>query len=310
MLYDIFISYSHRDNLAQREEDGWVDSFHLELNRYLTRHLGRYPRIWRDKTKMKGNYRITEAILKNIKESLIFLPILSPNFLNSQWCPRELQAFHEGIEDPEAMETPIFPVVVTPINKRPAEIDENFAKYEFFIRNENQEVIALIDPSLKDDKDNFKRLISSLAFEISEYIKKIEENQPGTPADINPTAAEIISKGPKIYLPEPSPDLWKQFENIKRDLKERRDLGQIDFDIVPENLDPLRKPSRAGDFQQKVREDMKNCSIAVHLIGDENSQFPRGSEVSYLHLQTDVAAERDGTADFKRLIWLPKRMIK
>jgi len=44
------------------------------------------------------------------------------------------------------------------------------------------------------------------------------------------------------------------------------------------------------------------------LIGRRPNNFPPESRQSYLHLETEVAAERDGQTNFNRLVWIPRNL--
>jgi hypothetical protein len=107
--------------------------------------------------------------------------------------------------------------------------------------------------------------------------------------------------GPCIYLAEPSPDLWDQYEDIRRDLVQRGNA------FIPTELNgQAPKPQSADLYRQSVRDEVAKCRLAVNLIGKSSNGYPRLSELSYQQLQMEVAAERDVHPDYKRLIWLPK----
>ena len=317
MQYDIFISYSHKDNIAGEEEDGWVDSFHKGLYKYLTGHLGRTAEIWRDRTKMKGNYRLNPAVYDNLDQTLILIPILSPNFLNSEWCPKELSHFCAQNKKFEAMGTRVFPVVKRPFETTPPEIGDNLLN-EFFTRDEYGEEWREIDPAFGGEyKNKFFLKISDLARDIADFIKQIEQNAaPPVEVGVEPQAAiepAIVEAPaedlPVIYLAEPSPDLIEQYNDIKRDLEQRRDLGQLKFNFLPLDLTPNpRKPPRAELYIEKIRGDLQKARLAVHLIGKEYDGFPQRSDKSYLQIQTEVSAARDGSANFDRLVWIPRNI--
>src|ERR1044072_7566482 len=94
-MYDVFISYAHNDNMAPRGQYGWVDNFHIALYNYLTERLGkgRRAKIWRDRTELQGNSLLDEALANNVNNSLIFIPIISENYLASEYCREELRTF-------------------------------------------------------------------------------------------------------------------------------------------------------------------------------------------------------------------------
>lgn len=318
MPFDIFISYSHRDNfLAQKEEYGWVDSFHIALRQYLTGKLGRDARIWRDATEMRGNYDLNQALSGNVEKSLIFLPILSPNYLNSKYCLEELNTFCSQADVFQGIETRIFPIVKSPIENPPSEIKGNLRKFAFFNSDDFGKPTIEIDPSFGEKSRNeFNQKIADLAREIAEFIESIEDDTPNqsniTDVKKEPSA-DSGEKVPIIYLAEPSLDLFDKYLEIKRDLEERKNQGKIKFEFLPRELPQestqiAERTDEAEDYRQKVRKDIEQSRLTVHLIGKRPNNFPPESRQSYLHLETEAAALRDGQADFNRLVWIPRNL--
>src|SRR5262245_22118826 len=128
MAYDIFISYSHRDNLVREgKRYGWVDRFHIALRQNLAEFLGREPDIFRD-IKIDGYQRLTPAVYDSLENSLLLIPILSPNFVTSKWCPDELKYFCGKKMNGLDSLAQVFPVVKTPIDKVPDELADNLLK--------------------------------------------------------------------------------------------------------------------------------------------------------------------------------------
>jgi hypothetical protein len=95
--YDLFISYSHRDNGGGRGE-GLVDRFHELLRERLSVYLGREPRIWRDVKKLDGGDYFDDEIARGVRQSRAFLIIVSPSYLRSEYCAQELDCFTQAAE--------------------------------------------------------------------------------------------------------------------------------------------------------------------------------------------------------------------
>src|SRR5260370_42360104 len=91
--YEVFISYAHRDNTPPPgRQQGWVTKFDEFLEHFLTEWLGKEPRIWRDNM-IRGSDVITDTIFIPLPRVAVMLTIVSPNYLGSQWCATELDAF-------------------------------------------------------------------------------------------------------------------------------------------------------------------------------------------------------------------------
>lgn len=118
--YDIFISYGHVDDEDPAGDvRGWVDLLVERLPGVAVGYLGYRPRIWRDERSLRGNDLLRAAIGEGVSRSLLLVPILSPRYVLSDWCRRELDAFCAAAAPTAAGVEPyrsrIFKVVKTPL---------------------------------------------------------------------------------------------------------------------------------------------------------------------------------------------------
>src|SRR5262249_22853585 len=95
--YDIFISYGHLDDEDPAGDvKGWVDLLVDELPRLISSSLGYLPKVWRDQRNLSGDALLTAAIEEGITNSLLFVPIVTPRYVTSDWCLRELETFSKN----------------------------------------------------------------------------------------------------------------------------------------------------------------------------------------------------------------------
>jgi len=84
--YDLFLSYSSRDA-------AWVRQFHDDLitdvNRFADHDI--FPFL--DQTRLQPGFVWDDKLLAAANNSAILLPILSPRFLSSDYCQKEINAF-------------------------------------------------------------------------------------------------------------------------------------------------------------------------------------------------------------------------
>ena len=299
MKYDVFISYSHVDNEKLYDQQyGWIDWFCKALTINLKGNLGRKPNIFRDNTSIEGYQKIPDEVSSAIADSLLFIPILSPSFLTSDYCPQEVEQFFNHRMDPPNDKFKIVPVVRRQDDERPLpkQITDIKRKYCFYEHAGPEEQIFYLDPEQgRESRQKFLEKIEQLAYDLAKYIKKFDPNA-GNEVSSPPDA----SSTPCIYLAEPTPDLWDDYENIARDLRQR---GRL---FLPAELDkdaPRIKP--VAEFVQKVKKDMDRCNVSVSLIGAKTNGYPKGSDFTYHELQMKIAAERNLDPNFKRLVWLP-----
>jgi hypothetical protein len=126
--YDVFISYTHRDDRPlSREEEGWISSFHYSFNTRLGQLLGREPKIWRD-NKLQGNDEFSDEIIAKLPKAKVLLTVISPSYLGSGLCLKELHGFLDAAESNLGIhvsnKSRIFKIVKTfvPYKQHPEEI--------------------------------------------------------------------------------------------------------------------------------------------------------------------------------------------
>src|SRR6185436_12960003 len=92
--YDIFISYGHLDDEDPGGDvKGWVDLLVERLPRLISSSLGYVPTIWRDQRSLTGDALLTAAIEEGISNSLLFIPIVTPRYVQSDGCLGKAEAF-------------------------------------------------------------------------------------------------------------------------------------------------------------------------------------------------------------------------
>ena len=95
---DVFISYSHIDNQSLGDErGGWVDIFHEHLQNFVNVHLGKRAKVWRDK-RLSGAETFSSEIEQQLRSSAVLVSVLSPGYMQSTWCNRELMGFTENAQ--------------------------------------------------------------------------------------------------------------------------------------------------------------------------------------------------------------------
>jgi hypothetical protein len=88
---DVFISYAHIDNQPMLAgNDGWVTVFHEALHQLLSRFKGGEVRIWRDE-KLRGNDVFSAEIMDQFPKTATLVSVLTPRYLKSPWCTKEIQ---------------------------------------------------------------------------------------------------------------------------------------------------------------------------------------------------------------------------
>lgn len=98
-MNDVFISYAHIDDQALTEgQKGWITQFHRILEVRLGQLLGEKPTIWRDQ-KLQGSDVFDDKIVNAFREAKVMVSIMSPRYMKSEWCLKELNEFYKAASD-------------------------------------------------------------------------------------------------------------------------------------------------------------------------------------------------------------------
>lgn len=84
--HDIFISFSHTDNLAREGANGWIDRFREELEIWLIRRALKDLSIWWDKEKLRGNTNFDARIEDCLSKTALLVVVHSRNYCPSDYC--------------------------------------------------------------------------------------------------------------------------------------------------------------------------------------------------------------------------------
>ncbi len=169
---DVFISYAHIDNRTlSKERTGWIALLHQALKMRLGQLMGEEPSIWRD-PKLQGNDRFDDEIAGMVTKAATMVSVLTPRYLKSDWCRKEVSTFISTAEKSEGLflnnKSRIFKVVKTPtpIEDLPAEL-QPLLGYEFFeIDTETQrpsEFNPVYNPKIEPD---YMAKMDDLAYDI------------------------------------------------------------------------------------------------------------------------------------------------
>lgn len=304
---DAFISYAHIDNEPiSAGQKGWVTQFHATLQTMLSQRLGERARIWRD-DKLAGHDIFSDEIVKQFTKTAVLVSILSPRYLRSEWCTRELREFCAAAERGGRLgatnKSRVFKVVKTPVDPAALLPDAMQATlgYEFF--EEDNGAPRELDPAFGDEaRQEFLSRISRLAWSLAQSLQQLRALDPASGADpTNPavgnTAPFTAPARPAVYLAHCGRDLNEVREQLATELRMHghevlptQPLPQSEELLVPE-LDAL----------------LARCAVSVHLVGRSVGPVPDGpSGRSLAMLQNDRAAQRCEDSTLKRIIWLPE----
>ena len=268
---DLFISYARIDNQSVNlEHDGWVSVFHKALEIRLSQLRGERPKIWRD-LKMQGNDYLDDTIFRAVSNTALLISILSPRYVKSEWCMRELKSFCEVATSTDGLrvgnsKARLFKVIKThlPLEQQPLEF-ESLIGYDFFEFDEagrTQEFDKVYSSELGQ---KFYSKLNDLACDIHNTLEILEATSVKESQDSSPSKIEKMTIGEEsaktlIYLAETTYDLHDARDKI------HRELTMAGYQVLPTQPLPL-----TPDFSQRVQENLIQCSMSIHLVS------PRGN---------------------------------
>ncbi len=292
----LFISYAHIDNQPlTSEEQGWISRFHKSLESALSMRLGAPAKIWRDE-KLRGNDVFAEEIVEQFPRTALLVSVLTPRYVNSAWCTREVREFCERAEQTGGVvvenKARIFKVIKTPVDTEAAlpEVMKNVLGYEFFIV-EDGAPLELDSAYGEKFAQDYNRKVVKLGWDVAQLLKKLAtDTRSSAPAPATPATAK-----PTIYLAECSYDRREAREMLEGDLRLHG------YTILPDQT----LPREEAEYVAAVERLLARCALSIHLVGESYGAVPDGpSQKSLVVLQNEVAVRRSKSAALPRVIWL------
>ncbi len=287
---DIFISYAHDDDLPLMEGDkGWVSEFHQTLEALVRQISGDDIHIWRD-PKLQGNDFFADTLEDALPRTAVLVSIVSPRYLKSEWCLRELTCFYQGAQTGGGLrvadKSRIFKVVKTqiPREQQPTPLGELLG-YEFYrIDPSSGKPVEFRKELGPEAQQNYIAKLYDTAYEITDLLAKLRSEafqEQSTPLTT-------------VYLAETTSDLRDERERIKTELR------QQGYTVLPD--EPL--PLNGDGFREAVAAHLERSALSIHLVGARPGMVPEDERRSAVRLQNDVAARFSAERGLRRIIWI------
>lgn len=299
---DLFISYAHIDNKpVAAEKSGWISRFHASLDTLLSKRLGKSVTIWRD-DKLQGNDRFADEIVTQFQHTAVLVSVLTPRYLKSEWCQKEVNAFCERADDGDGLyvdqKARVFKIVKSPVDcqSQLPPVMQELLGYEFFTF-EDGVPMELDDVYGEKYGQYFLRKVNKLAFEISELLKSLEKKTvSGSPSNgVEAESLPAAKEKPVVYLAECSFDMKDTREMLETE------LHCLGYQVLPDRVLPREEAA----YEAAVSEMLSQCAVSVHLIGNYYGAVADGpGDKSMAVLQNEQAAKASVESGLKRLIWI------
>lgn len=284
---DVFISFSHMDNERISERfDGWITRFHKKLATLLSTRLGSEVKIWRDPRLGDGQV-LENEIITQLQQSAIMLSVISPRYLKSEWCTREMTAFCEHAQRSGGLvvgsQQRLIPIVKTPVEGPLPPIMKEVLFRDFFSLEDG--VAVEFDEAYGEKYgEAFLRQVLQLAVHLKAALEALRGNSSTAP------------QKPVVYLAECSHDRKRDRELIGGELL------RLGYTVLPDR----RLPSDEDECIAAVDDMLSRSALSIHLVGTGYGAVPDGpSGKSVTVHQNERAVARAKGGGLKRLIGLP-----
>lgn len=291
MPHIIFLSYAHDDNQVPRPEfTGWVDFFDQMLTIEL-RERALDCKLWRDRRDIDPIAFFDDKILNAVRESKILVAVVSPLYVDRNYCLDELVAFVESHGNgigPSGAES-ILKVVKRdlPEERQPEAIRRKTGVAFFRIDQERKEEVPFYEGYGQHQDKEYWGAIRRIGASIEKHLARSPQ----------PTPAPSVEAG-TIFLAITSAGLAGKWDDL------RNELESNGYRVAPGHHS---LPTQDDDATLAIEAGLKDACLSVHLIGETAGFQPDGADEPVVHKQFAAAADRQaGNTRWKRIVWLPK----
>ncbi|WP_428663018.1 toll/interleukin-1 receptor domain-containing protein [Runella sp.] len=308
--YDIFISYAHLDNMRMPgQEYGWIELFYQSLNIKLAQRVGKMNavKIWWDTEKLNGTKLFDKSIEDGIQNSALFISLISPGYLQSEYCKKEMNLFYtkSSAEKTGISVGDTTRMIKVLLNNIPhTQLPNQFGRATGFPFYKSEDKDDLGDPldytdptftqQLKDLRDSLVHIFEMFPREQSK-VSFITGSNLAVDDTLQPTAAPLDNPTPKngltLYFGEVSDSLRTA---RKRTMTE---LEKIGFSIIT-NIPP---PDEVSAHEQKLLQILPKADLAIHLLDQFPGRDIDGTDTWYPKKQVELSLQLSPA----KLLWVP-----
>jgi hypothetical protein len=235
---DIFLSYAHGDDPM------WIRAFEQALAKAVRERLGHDIRVWQDTKQLRVGLDWQEEIDAAIANTAAFLVVLSPSYMTSDWCSRELTRFLGQDGSLDAVKVGNLCRLLK-IVKIPWENDDHEA---FLPRQQHVKFFQ---------KTNGPEEYTEFAYASDGFVRALQE----IAASIAALLRTMRRRLHKVYVASPADDVVDAWQRV------RAQLGDDQYDVRPEGR------LNAGYDDKVLLRDIESAVLTVHLLGPAYDAF-------------------------------------
>ena len=297
---DVLLNYAAiDDHPLQDGKPGWVSQLHRNLEVRMEQLSGERFNITR-LPETSVTPALEGELLEHVPQAKTMISVVSPPFVNSALCRREVENFRNGAEQAGGLwvedKARLLKVLKTAVSEQqmPPQLQDIFSPlfgFEFFELDAETGRVREFDetfgPALKQ---RFFERVYDLAYDACQVLTTLKQMQASGISPLEPCPHRQW-----VYLATTTSDVQDERDRIRRELLER---GHV---VLPDA--PL--PMLTRDVESTVQQCLEKCTIAVHLLGRHYGVTPEDSSESIPALQLRATANRAERQDLQRLVWMP-----
>jgi hypothetical protein len=322
--YDIYISYSDVDNKPAflLSDEGWVDVFCKKLDAALNLKIGSPGalKIWRDTR--SDRHDLDDKSLNALKKSAVFLALVSPAYLSSDVCRKELKTFSYdplgafSIPTRVVYEPRLFKLLLNkiPDDSWPLDIRNiEMVAYRFY----DESILFSRVSSASDPRGEFfDKQLGELADEIYKTLQSLRGDSPLI-ARLSRSGTEMDQPSARISQPPIMTDLddtWKSSLTTKQSsvvfISYRREAtgpyARLFYNLLAERLGKenvfldVINIKGGDDFVKVIKREAASCSALIELIHkdwldakDEEGRRRLDDPEDFVRLEISIALGRN-----------------
>lgn len=279
--HDLFVSYAHVDDaLLPGANEGWVSVLVGFLETRLSQRLGRSDAysLWMDH-EVLGVHPLTPQILDKVQRTALLIVVLSPGYLASAWCQRELSTFL-GVVD-ERKSGRVLVVEREPVDERelPQEL-KDLKGFRFWVKDRTHKAPRILGSPRPDPSDQeYYALVDDLSQEIAAELRQLRATSPQASDQGGVHGHSQAYLRPTVFLAQVTDDLETERNNV------RRYLDQAGVGVVPEAW----YSQEPNAFRQAAERDLARSGLFVQLLSDTAGKKPIDVPRGYPQFQLDMA---------------------
>jgi hypothetical protein len=298
---DMLMNYAAIDDYPLQEgKPGWVSQLHRNLEVRMEQLSGEKVQIIRLPEDAIPP-AIEEQLLQQVLHAKAMISVVSPPFMKSQLCRREVEQFWQGAEQTGGRyiknKPRLLKVLKTAVSQQqmPPQLLDIFSPlfgFEFFELDADTGRIREFDETFGPVlKQRFFERVYDLAYDGCQVLSLLKQFRA---SDVSQAAPDPNRRW--VYLATTTSDVTDERDRIKRELLERGHM------VLPDA--PL--PMLSRDVEAAVRDCLARCTIAIHLLGRRYGITPEDSSESIPALQVRLTADPGLGPNLQRLIWMPE----